>query len=67
MSKTVIVCVDCSIPLIKDHIALSKKMLGRYIEKYYCIDCLAKLFECEKIDLEIKIQEFKEQGCSLFL
>jgi hypothetical protein len=67
MSKKIIICVDCGIQLIKDHVALSKKMLGRSIEEYYCINCLAQLLECEKIDLEIKIQEFKEQGCSLFL
>lgn len=36
-------------------------------ERYYCIGCLAEYLECTKNDLEIKIQEFKEQGCTLFL
>lgn len=60
-------CVDCSKHLSKDEFALSQKMLGRNITEFYCIDCLAEFLECDRDDLEIKIQEFKEQGCTLFL
>ena len=47
-------CCECEKALKKDEVAL-------------CIDCLAEYLECTKNDLEIKIQEFKEQGCTLFL
>ena len=60
-------CCECSKPLIKDEIALCKKLLGTDIEEFYCIDCLSEYLECTRTDLEIKIQEFKEQGCTLFL
>lgn len=61
------ICCECSKTLSKDEIALSKKLLGLDIEEFYCIECLSEYLECEKDDLEIKIQEFKEQGCTLFL
>lgn len=60
-------CCECGSVLTKDDIALCKKLLGTDIEDYYCIDCLAEYLECARTDLEIKIQEFKEQGCTLFL
>jgi biotin operon repressor len=64
MEKT---CLDCGKKLNKNETALSQKMLGQNIDKFYCIDFLAKYLDCERDDLEIKIQEFKEQGCTSFL
>ena len=61
------ICCECSRKLKKDETALCKKLLGLETEDFYCIDCLSNYLECEKTDLEIKIQEFKEQGCTLFL
>jgi hypothetical protein len=60
-------CCECGRPLVKDEVALSQKLLGRNIEVFYCIDCLAEYLECSTDDLRIKIQEFKEQGCALFM
>lgn len=60
-------CFECSKGLKKDEIALCKKLFGVDTEDFYCIDCLAEYLECNRTDLEIKIQEFKEQGCTLFL
>lgn len=60
-------CCECSRVLVKDEIALCKKLLGNDTDTFYCIDCLAEYLECSRTDLEIKIQEFKEQGCTLFL
>lgn len=67
MKKTPINCCECGRKLVKDEIALNKKLLDVDIEEFYCIDCLSEYLECSKEDLEIKIQEFKEQGCTLFL
>jgi len=65
--RTIRVCSDCGKKLNRDEIALSKKMLGRAITEFYCIGCLAEYLECTRDDLEVKIQEFKEEGCTLFL
>ena len=60
-------CCECDKALIKDETALCKKILGTGTKEFYCLDCLAEYLECDKVDLEIKIREFKEQGCNLFL
>jgi len=61
------VCSECNRALKKDEVALCKKLLGTENGDFYCIDCLASDLGCSRTDLEIKIEEFKEQGCTLFL
>ena len=60
-------CIVCGKELKKDWIALHRKLLDLNAKEYYCIVCLADNFSCEVEDLEVKIEEFKEQGCTLFL
>ena len=60
-------CIVCGKELKKDWIALHRKLLDLNAKEYYCIVCLADNFNCEVEDLEVKIEEFKEQGCTLFL
>lgn len=62
-----IICCECGKTLKKDEIALSKKLIDIETSEFYCISCMAEYFGCDKEDLEIKISEFKEQGCTLFL
>lgn len=60
-------CLACGkTPLDKNTIGINKKLLGREIKKFYCMDCLADYLECTVDDLLEKIEEFKEQGCILF-
>lgn len=59
-------CKSCGIELKKDWIALHRKLLDVNAKDYLCISCLADTFGCEVEDLEIKIEEFKEEGCKLF-
>lgn len=59
-------CYDCRLSLEKNEISLSKKLLGRDTIGYLCINCLADYLSCSVSDLEDKIEEFKEQGCTLF-
>jgi len=59
-------CQYCEKELSRDEIALSKKLLGRDIKKFMCLECLADHLDCTVEDLQIKIEEFKEQGCTLF-
>jgi hypothetical protein len=60
-------CCECDRNVSKEEVALSRKMLGRDIEHFFCVDCFAEYWECSADDLRIKIQEFREQGCALFL
>lgn len=60
-------CVNCDVTLSKDEVALNKKLLGRSIKKFRCLRCLADYLECSEEDLRVKIQEFIEQGCGLFI
>lgn len=60
-------CCECDKPLSKDEAALCKKLIDIDTEEFYCITCLADYIGCTEQDLREKIQEFKEQGCTLFL
>ena len=60
------VCYLCNVELKRNHIALSKKLLGRQVKKYMCLHCLADYLGSTEEDLMVKIEEFKEQGCGLF-
>jgi hypothetical protein len=52
--------------LEKNEIGLNKKLLGSKVTKFYCYDCLAEYLEVDIDFLFAKIEEFKEQGCTLF-
>ncbi len=52
--------------LSKDEIGLNKKILGREIKQFYCLDCFADYLGVTTEELLAKIEEFKEQGCTLF-
>lgn len=60
-------CCDCQKVLKKDEVALSKKLIDIDTEDFYCINCLTDVIGCTTEDLQEKIHEFKEQGCTLFL
>ena len=61
------ICTDCGKLINKDEIALSRKLIDLNTEEIFCLACMAESFGCTEDDLKIKIQEFKEQGCTLFL
>ena len=50
----------------KNHLGLNKKLLGRKVERSYCVDCMAEYFEITAEELLDKIEDFKTQGCGLF-
>ena len=61
-------CVMCGKEhLNKDTMGINKKLLGEDIENFYCLDCLAEYLGCTVDELLDKIEEFKEEGCKLFL
>ena len=52
--------------LSKNEMGLNKKLLGRKVKQFYCLDCLAEYLEIAPDELLAKVEEFKEQGCALF-
>ena len=60
-------CVICGQEnLNKDTIGINKKLLGTDIVNFYCMECLADYLGCTVDELLDKIEEFKEEGCTLF-
>ena len=60
-------CVSCGILLTdKDTLAVNRKLLGKDIRNFYCMDCLAEFLGCTVQDILEKIEEFKDEGCELF-
>lgn len=60
-------CIVCGKKkLDKNTIGINKKLLGKEIENFYCMDCLADYLECTVDDLNDKIEEFKDERCTLF-
>ena len=60
-------CLACGkSPLDKDTIGINKKLIGKQIKTFYCMDCLADYLGCTVDDLLEKIEEFKAEGCTLF-
>ena len=60
-------CLSCGEKsLDKNTIGINKKLLGKSLKSFYCMDCLADYLSCTVDDLLEKIEEFKEEGCTLF-
>ena len=52
--------------LVKDDVALTRKMVNRGAQEFFCVSCLADHFELTEEILREKIREFKAMGCTLF-
>lgn len=52
--------------LSKDEIGINKKLINKNVSQLYCMDCLAIFLDVSVADLEDKIEQFKEEGCTLF-
>lgn len=53
-------------PLTKDEIGLTKKIIDKKAKRFYCLPCLAEYLEVTEEELLAKIEEFKDEGCTLF-
>ena len=61
-------CISCGkTDLSKYEIGINKKLINENSENFYCLDCLADILEVSVQDILDKIEEFKEEGCTLFL
>ena len=59
-------CDNCGRRLEKDEIALCKKLNGLDTEVFLCQSCLAEELCVTEEELQMKIEDFKESGCTLF-
>lgn len=60
-------CEKCRTDVQKDAVALNKKLISKHTKEFFCMDCLAVFLDTSVEALEEKIEEFKEEGCTLFL
>jgi hypothetical protein len=48
-------------------VGLNKKLIGKEVTKFHCLQCLADYLDVSADELEERIQEFKDAGCDLFV
>lgn len=60
-------CYYCDKELSKDDVGLCKKLLGRKIKQFFCREHLAEMLDTDVEDLDLKLEQFKEEGCTLFV
>jgi biotin operon repressor len=63
----IIKCYLCETGLDKNSVGLNKKLLDKKPKRFLCIDCLAAHLDVSMEDLCAKIEEFKAEGCKMFL
>lgn len=60
-------CERCGALVNKDTIALNKKLISKHTKEFFCLECLAKYLDTSVEALMEKIEQFKEEGCTLFI
>ncbi len=65
MAKQIKCCV-CEACLGKNEIGLNKKLINKKAVKFFCLDCLTAHLDVSVEDLLAKIEDFKNEGCTLF-
>ena len=59
-------CFRCQRVLTRDEIALTRKLINRGTQTFFCLSCLAAHFQVTEDILREKIIQFREMGCTLF-
>jgi hypothetical protein len=57
-------CRECGAALSRDEVGLTKKLLDA--KEFFCYACLAEYLEVEEEFLRAKVEEFRDEGCTLF-
>ena len=60
-------CSECGRELTRDETGLSRKLINRATEVFFCLDCLSRKFDLSKEQLTELIEHFRRSGCTLFL
>lgn len=61
------VCMKCGKPLTRIDIGAYKKFINRGSTRFLCKQCLADHLGVSVELIDRKIEEFRQQGCTLFL
>lgn len=61
-----ICCMVCKKELVKDEKAIYYRLVNRSAKEFLCISCLSKYFKCNIEDINKRIVELKNMGCTLF-
>lgn len=59
-------CRECKKILEKDEKAIYYRLVNRLAKDFLCIPCLSIYFKCKTEDIEKRIVELKNMGCTLF-
>ena len=60
-------CAGCGRILTNNEIGLTKKLVSRGAEEFFCLTCLAARFGVSEALLLEKIEQFRAMGCTLFV
>ena len=60
-------CQKCSQPLSTNEVGISMRLLGRDGRRLLCRECLAQELKVDVQLIDRKIQQFRDQGCPLFV
>lgn len=60
-------CFKCGRRLTGDEIAVYRKLVDRMAGEFMCKSCLAAYFEVSEQKIDQKIEQFKRNGCLLFV
>ncbi len=59
-------CVCCGRETTALEQNLTRKLINRAADKFFCKKCLAEKFSCTEEDLDGMAEQFRKQGCMLF-
>ena len=60
-------CMQCGRQLSFNEIGAHKKFINRGSREFLCKNCLAEKLDVTAEDIDRKIEQFKLQGCTLFV
>ncbi len=61
------ICCKCGkAPLSEDEYGLTKKLIDKNAVDFFCIGCMADIFEVSVDELQTKAKEFREADCIFF-
>jgi hypothetical protein len=66
-SCVVSTCMNCGRELSYNDIGAHKKFINRASKEFLCRSCLARELDVPPKLIDAKIEQFKQQGCTLFI
>lgn len=61
------ICISCGKILTYNEVGAHKKFVNRGSTEFLCKICLAKRLDVTPEDIDRKIEQFRQQGCTLFV